>query len=86
MSKKKPEVVERQQAMIGKVLAVCVEPGTKIFDMSETLLGIVEDRKPVYNLPAKTVYLSTNDYEAAKRALPPRPKTLPGLPGGRTTH
>lgn len=78
---KKPEVVERDMAMIGNVLAVSVEPGTKIFDMTETLLGIVEDRKPVYNLPASTVYLSTNDYEAAKRALPAAPKVLPGLPG-----
>lgn len=84
---KNPEVVvARQQAMIGKVLAVCVEPGTKIFDMGEQLLGIVEDRKPVYNLPASTVYLSTNDYEAAKRALPAPPKVLPGLPGSRTAH
>lgn len=86
MGKKKPEVVERPQAMIGNMLAVCVEPGTKIFDMAEQLLGVVEDRKPVVNHPAKTVYLSTNDYEAAKRVLPPRPKVLPGLPGGRTTH
>lgn len=87
MGKNKPEVVERPMAMIGNVLAVCVEPGTKIFDLAENLLGIVEDRKPVVNHPAKTVYLSTNDYEAAKRALPPRPpETLPGLPGSRTTH
>lgn len=81
--KNKPEVAARRQAMIGNVLAVCVEPGTKIFDMAEQLLGIVEDRKPVVNHPAKTVYLSTNDYEAAKRALPPAQHVLPGLPGGR---
>lgn len=74
----------RPMAMIGKVLAVCVEPGTKIFDLyTNELLGIVGNREPVYNLPAKTVYLSTDDYEAAKRALPPAPKVLPGLPGGK---
>ena len=80
MGKKKPEVIARPQAMIGNVLAVCVEPGTKIFDINtEELLGVVADRLPVVNHPAKTVYLSTNDYEAAKRALPPPPKKLPGL-------
>lgn len=76
--KKEPEVKLRRQAMIGNILVVEVEPGTKVFDaLTEKLLGVVEDRKPVYN--GKTTYLSTNDYEAAKRALPAAPKKLPGL-------
>ena len=81
---KKPEVVQRDMAMIGKVLAVSVEPGTKIFDMGENLLGIVEDRKPVIN--GQTAYLSTNDYQAAKRALTAPPAVLPGLPGSKLVH
>lgn len=76
--KKQPAVKERRQAMIGNILVVEVEPGSKIFDVvTEKLLGIVEDRKPVVN--GMTTYLSTNDYEAAKRALPAAPKKLPGL-------
>lgn len=83
--RKEPEVKERRQAMIGNVHVVEVEPGTKVFDfLTEKLLGIVEDRKPVIN--GKTAYISTNDYEAAKRALPAAPKTLPGLPGSPTKH
>jgi hypothetical protein len=80
----KDVIKARPMAMIGKVLCVCVEPGTQIFDLySGDLLGTVGDREPVINQPANTAYLSTNDYEAAKRALPAAPKTLPGLPGGK---
>lgn len=66
-------IVVRPMAMIGKLLCVSCEPGTKIFDIStepETLLGIVMDRHPVINHKAHTVYLSTDDYRAAKAALP----------------
>lgn len=60
-------------ALIGKVLCVMCQPGEKIFDTSvepEKLLGIVMDRVPVINHKANTVYLSENDYRAAKAALP----------------
>lgn len=63
----------RDMAMIGKILAVSVEPGTQIFDLETgNRLGIVADRMPVANHRTSTVYLSTNDYQAAKRALPNR--------------
>lgn len=70
---------QRNMAMIGKVLCVEVEQGTKIFDANEKLLGIVSDRNPVFN--GMTCYLSVNDYQAAKAALPAPPRKLPGLPG-----
>jgi len=81
---KKPEVVERDMMMIGNVLAVSVEPGTKIFDVGENLLRIVEDRKPV--IDGQTAYFSTNDYQAVKRVLSAPSKVLPGLPGSRSVH
>lgn len=75
---KKPQVKRRREAMIGKVHVVEVDAGDKIFDLfTGKLLGIVEDRKPVIH--GMTTYLSVNDYEAAKRALPAAPKKLPGL-------
>lgn len=58
-------------ALIDEVLCVSVEPGTPIFDLiTEKLLGHVSDGHPVIN--GSTCYLSTDDYEAAKRALPKR--------------
>lgn len=72
---------QRNMAMIGKVLCVEVEQGTKIFDANEKLLGIVSDRNPVVN--DMTCYLSVNDYQAAKAALPAPPRKLPGLPGNQ---
>lgn len=81
------KIKERPMAMIGRILAVCCDRGDKIFDLGGNLLGIVDDRKPVVNEPCGTVYLSKDDWEAAKRALPQRPsETLPGLPGGRSVH
>lgn len=74
MAKKEPEIIQRPMAMIGKVLAVSCPQGTPIFDLGGNLLGHVADRKPVYN--GNTVYLSTNDYNAAKAALPAAPKKI----------
>lgn len=83
MKKKEPEVVARRMAYVGKVLLVEIPQGEKVFDiLTGALLGTVEDRKPVIN--GNTCYISPNDYEAAKRALPAAPKILPGLPG--TVH
>lgn len=70
-------IKQRNIAMIGKVLCVEVEQGTKIFDATEKLLGVVRDRHPVIN--GETCYLSVNDYQAAKAALPKPPRKLPGL-------
>ena len=67
------EVKARRQAMIDDVLCVQVEPGTKIFDLSvtpEKLLGVVGNGLPVINHKANTCYLSTDDFNAAERALP----------------
>lgn len=76
---KEPEVKARRQAMIGKVHCIEVEAGTVIFDLvTEKPLGRVEDRKPV--VYGDSVYLSVNDYSAAKAALPAAPMILPGLP------
>jgi len=84
--KKKPEVVARRMAQIGKILLVEIPQGEKVFDLySGELLGVVEDRKPVVN--GDTCFISPNDYEAAKQALPAAPKPLlPGLPGGASVH
>lgn len=72
---KEPEIKQRRMAMIGKVAAVSVEPGTKIFDLEgEKLLGIVMDRCPVIN--GQTVYLSTDDWDAARDALPGAPTAI----------
>jgi hypothetical protein len=79
---KKPEVVARREAMIGKVHVVEVEPGTKIFNlMTEELLGVVYDGHAIPYPDSYTVYVSVNDYETAKAALPaaPKPSRLPGL-------
>lgn len=71
---KEPEVKPRQQAMIGDVLVIRVEPGTKIFcAATEKLLGIVGNRLPVINVKDKAVYLSEDDWDAAQAALPPKP-------------
>lgn len=75
--KKEPEIKQRRMAMIGKVLAIQVEPGTKIFHPhTEQLLGIVGDRQPVINHDDNAVYLSTDDWLAAKAALPEKPKPV----------
>lgn len=75
--KKKPNpdaVVPRRQAIIGgNVLAIVVPQGTSIFDISGKLLGHVADKKPVVN--GQTIYLSDNDYNAARDALP-KPKRI----------
>jgi hypothetical protein len=72
---KEPEIKERRMAMIGKVLAVQVEPGTKIFcPRTGDLLGIVADRQPVINHDDNAAYLSTDDWNAAEAALPKKPK------------
>ena len=66
-------IIIRPMAMIGKLLVIGCNPGDKIFDTSvepEKLLGIVMDRIPVVNHKANTVYLSMDDYRAAKAALP----------------
>lgn len=87
MSKaKEPEIKTRRMAMIGKVLAIQVEPGTKIFHPGTgKLLGTVGNRMPVVNHDDNAVYLSTDDWFAAKAALPAAEKKdrpLPGLGGG----
>ena len=67
------KVVARRQAMIGDILCVQVPPGEKIFDIHdgvEKLLGIVMDGAPVINIPAKTCYLSTDDFLRAEAVLP----------------
>lgn len=87
MRKKEPKIKQRRMAMIGKVLAIQVEPGTQIFHPGTgERLGIVGDRQPVYNHDDNAVYLSTDDWLAAKAALPEPDKTkkLPGL--GATRH
>jgi hypothetical protein len=72
-----PEIKQRRMAMIGKVLAIQVEPGTKIFHpLTEKLLGIVADRQPVINHDDNAVYLSTDDWNAAQAALPAAPKPV----------
>lgn len=80
---KEPEIKKRRAAWIGnpdgplkkRVLAIQVEPGTQIFHPDTgDLLGTVGDRMPVYNLQAGTVYLSTDDWFAARKALPAAPK------------
>lgn len=84
--KKEPEIKPRRMAMIGKVLAIQVEPGTEIFHPTTgERLGIVGDRQPVMNYDDNAVYLSTDDWLAAEAALPKpdkKPKLLPGLGGG----
>ena len=89
MKKKEPEIKPRRMAMIGKVLAIQVEPGTQIFHpQTGERLGIVGDRQPVMKYDDNAVYLSTDDWLAAKAALPAADKSknplsvLPGLPGG----
>lgn len=65
------KITPRRMAMIGKVLAVQVPPGTMIFDpITGERLGIVGDRMPVINHRDSTIYLSTDDWLAAKNALP----------------
>jgi hypothetical protein len=74
---KEPEIKQRRMAQIGKVLAIQVEPGTKIFHPhTEQLLGIVYDRHPVINHDDNAVYLSTDDWLAAQAALPAAPKPV----------
>lgn len=84
--KKEPKIKPRRMAMIGKVLAIQVEPGTEIFHPTTgERLGIVGDRQPVMNYDDNAVYLSTDDWLAAEAALPKpdkKPKLLPGLGGG----
>ncbi len=59
----------RRMARIGNVLAVAMPQGTQVFDpVTGAYLGVVSDRNPVIN--GQTCYLSDNDYDAAKRALP----------------
>lgn len=73
MAKVDNDIIVRPMAMIGKVLVVMCQPGDKIFDLSEEpekLLGIVMTGRPVVNHKASTVYLSPDDYRAAKAALP----------------
>lgn len=71
---REPEIKHRRMAMIGDVLAIQVESGTKIFDpITENLMGIVGDGTPVVNTKDKAVYLSTDDWNAAQAALPPKP-------------
>lgn len=78
---KEPVIKGRRMAMIGKVLAIQVEPGTQIYHPATgDLLGTVGDRQPVYNIPDGAVYLSTDDWLAAEAALPKAPKKSP-LPG-----
>lgn len=88
MKKKEPEIKPRRMAMIGKVLAIQVEPGTEVFHPGTgERLGIVGDRSPVMNYDDNAVYLSTDDWLAAEAALPKpdkKPKLLPGL--GGTLH
>jgi hypothetical protein len=62
-------VVQRPTAFFGGVMLVSVPPGEKIFDLSGSqpkLLGVVGNGLPVVNEDAKTCYLSTDDYNAAK--------------------
>lgn len=70
MARKKPEVKRRRQATLAGILVIAVDPGDKIFDTSDpvrpVLLGVVGNGLPVVNEKAKTVYLSNDDYDAAK--------------------
>lgn len=77
MVNKAPEIKKRRTALIGKVLAIQVEPGTKIFHpVTEELLGIVGDRHPVIMHEESAIYLSTDDWLAAQAALPAAPKPV----------
>lgn len=83
MASNDENIIVRPMAMIGKVLCVACDPGDKIFDLSEVpekLLGIVLPGVPVVNHKAKTVYLTHDEYKAAKAALPvsPAPPTRAG--------
>lgn len=72
-----PVVKHRQMANMGKLLLVRVDPGEKIFDVKAdlkgnllgepVLLGVVMNRFPIIN--GLTVYLSNDDYDAAKSAM-----------------
>lgn len=69
------KIVERRRALIGDVQLVSVPPGEKIFDLSRKLprlLGTVQNGRPIIN--GQTCYLSTDDFNRAKDALPARPK------------
>lgn len=72
LGKEAPLVKARRQAVMtvdGKqLLLVEVARGDKVFDASlpPKLLGTVDDRQPVIN--GDTVYLSRDDWEAAKQA------------------
>lgn len=68
-------VKQRRTAVISdgknEVQIVSCEPGDKIFDIrgeKEIFLGIVMNGKPVIN--GLTAYLSTDDYDRAKAAIP----------------
>jgi hypothetical protein len=74
MRKKPPEVVARRQAMIGNILCIQVEPGTKVFDGDAKYAGTVWNKRPV-KLGTHAIYLSTDDFLAAEAALP-KPKRI----------
>ena len=67
------QVKRRRQATISGILVIAVDPGDKIFDTSDPvrpkLLGIVGNGLPVVNEPARTVYLSNDDYDHAKHYI-----------------
>jgi hypothetical protein len=72
----------RRTAMIDDgttyIQIVSCDPGDKIFDTSgekEIFLGIVLNGKPVINAKALTAYLSHDDYDAAKAAIPNRKRS-----------
>ena len=73
-------IKERRMALIGEVLCIAMPPGEKVFNLyTGELIGIVMSGVPVVNIEARTAYLSNDDYDAAKAALPPAVKKLPGL-------
>ncbi len=74
MRKKEPEVKPRRQAMIGNILCIQVDPGSKIFDGNAKYVGTVWNKRPV-KLGDHAIYLSTDDFNAAEAALP-KPKRI----------
>lgn len=74
MRRKEPEIKPRRQAMIGNILCIQVDPGTKVFDGEAKYVGTVWNKRPV-KLGTHAIYLSTDDFNAAEAALP-KPKRI----------
>ncbi len=65
--KNNPPILPRRAAIVAGVQVISCEPGTSIFDaQTGERLGIVMNGLPVVNEDARTCYLSTDDYNAAR--------------------